>query len=212
MLKRFRSWHSGLSAFGKKVLWVTVGLFLVSWIVAATHPSKPKYVTEQSTAQQSAATQTEADTTSQPQVETATVTETEQVPFNSTTVNDTTLDSGKTVVRTAGVNGVKTLTYQITTTNGAQTDKKLLKEEVTTQPVDQVTAIGTKVATAPAPKQNSNCDPNYDAVRGACVPIASDVDCAGGSGNGPAYVRGPVYVIGRDIYGLDRDGNGVGCE
>ncbi|MCX2933059.1 excalibur domain-containing protein [Mycobacterium sp. CVI_P3] len=56
---------------------------------------------------------------------------------------------------------------------------------------------------------SSNCDPNYS---GACVPIASDVDCAGGSGNGPAYVSGPVTVIGRDIYGLDRDGNGVGCE
>ncbi len=53
------------------------------------------------------------------------------------------------------------------------------------------------------------CDPNYE---GACVPIASDVDCAGGSGNGPAYVRGPVYVVGRDIYGLDRDGDGVACE
>lgn len=53
------------------------------------------------------------------------------------------------------------------------------------------------------------CDPNYG---GACVPIASDVDCAGGSGNGPAYVTGPVTVIGSDIYGLDRDGDGIGCE
>jgi hypothetical protein len=47
---------------------------------------------------------------------------------------------------------------------------------------------------------------------GVCVPVASDVDCAGGSGNGPAYVSGPVYVIGTDIYGLDRDGDGVACE
>lgn len=54
-----------------------------------------------------------------------------------------------------------------------------------------------------------DCDPNYD---GACVPIASDVDCASGSGNGPAYVRGPVYVVGADVYGLDRDGDGVACE
>lgn len=52
------------------------------------------------------------------------------------------------------------------------------------------------------------CDPNYT----GCVPVASDVDCAGGSGNGPAYVRGPVQVIGSDIYGLDRDGDGIGCE
>ncbi|RFC66728.1 MULTISPECIES: excalibur calcium-binding domain-containing protein [Mesorhizobium] len=52
------------------------------------------------------------------------------------------------------------------------------------------------------------CDPNYD----PCVPVASDVDCAGGSGNGPAYVAGPVRVIGTDIYGLDRDGDGIACE
>lgn len=58
-------------------------------------------------------------------------------------------------------------------------------------------------------QQGSECDPNYS---GACVPIASDVDCASGSGNGPAYVQGPVTVIGTDIYDLDRDGNGTGCE
>ena len=57
--------------------------------------------------------------------------------------------------------------------------------------------------------EGSNCDPNYS---GVCVPIAYDVDCAGGSGNGPAYVSGPVYVIGNDIYGLDRNGDGVACE
>jgi hypothetical protein len=37
------------------------------------------------------------------------------------------------------------------------------------------------------------------------VPIASDVDCAGGDGNGPAYTTGPVQVIGTDIYELERD-------
>lgn len=63
---------------------------------------------------------------------------------------------------------------------------------------------------APVPQQQgSDCDPNYS---GACVPIASDVDCAGGSGNGPEYVSGPVYVVGDDIYELDREGDGVACE
>ncbi|MBU2982792.1 excalibur calcium-binding domain-containing protein [Lentibacter algarum] len=60
-----------------------------------------------------------------------------------------------------------------------------------------------------SPASAAPCDPNYS---GACVPIASDVDCASGSGNGPAYVRGPVRVIGKDIYGLDRDNDGIGCE
>ena len=54
----------------------------------------------------------------------------------------------------------------------------------------------------------SSCDPNY----AGCVPIASDVDCAGGSGDGPAYVSGPIQVIGRDIYRLDRDKDGWACE
>lgn len=62
---------------------------------------------------------------------------------------------------------------------------------------------------APYLHEQEACDSNYT---GACVPIASDVDCAGGSGNGPEYVAGPVTVVGNDIYDLDRDGNGTGCE
>jgi hypothetical protein len=53
-----------------------------------------------------------------------------------------------------------------------------------------------------------SCTPGYR----PCIPPGSDVDCAGGSGNGPRYVQGPVYVTGPDIYGLDRDGDGVACE
>lgn len=44
------------------------------------------------------------------------------------------------------------------------------------------------------------------------MPIVSDVDCAGGSGNGPAYVSGPVTVTGNDIYQLDNDKDGVACD
>lgn len=78
-------------------------------------------------------------------------------------------------------------------------------------PILTPTEAATKKPTAKPSKtaEATSCDPNYS---GACVPIASDVDCARGSGNGPAYVRGPVYVIGSDIYDLDRDGDGVGCE
>lgn len=60
---------------------------------------------------------------------------------------------------------------------------------------------------APQPAA-SGCDPNYS----GCVPVASDVDCAGGSGNGPAYVSGPVEITGADPYDLDADGDGLGCE
>lgn len=78
----------------------------------------------------------------------------------------------------------------------------------TSQPTTQVNAQASTQAPPETENPESKCDPNYS----GCVPIASDVDCAGGSGNGPAYVRGPVLVIGSDIYDLDRDGDGIGCE
>jgi hypothetical protein len=54
-----------------------------------------------------------------------------------------------------------------------------------------------------------NCHPSYV---GACLtPGIGDYDCLGGSGNGPNYV-GRVEVIGFDEFGLDADGNGIGCE
>ncbi|MFE6864527.1 hypothetical protein [Nocardia sp. NPDC057668] len=59
----------------------------------------------------------------------------------------------------------------------------------------------------PPPQPGGTCHQSYD----PCLPIVSDVDCAGGSGNGPVYT-GPVRVIGPDDYDLDRDGDGRGCE
>lgn len=42
--------------------------------------------------------------------------------------------------------------------------------------------------------------------------VGGDYDCAGGSGNGPNYVDGPIHVGSSDPYGLDADGDGIGCE
>ena len=64
---------------------------------------------------------------------------------------------------------------------------------------------------APEPEPTSGCHPSYV---GACLPPnASDVDCAGGSGNGPVYATERSFgVVGPDVYDLDRDGNGLACE
>lgn len=93
------------------------------------------------------------------------------------------------------------LTYEVTLTGGEQSGKRLVRKVVTKAPVSRVIAVGTRAV--------RQCDPNYS---GACVPIASDVDCAGGSGNGPAYLRGTARVVGTDVYDLDRDGDGVACD
>jgi len=54
----------------------------------------------------------------------------------------------------------------------------------------------------------SECDPSYS---GCLDPYSSDYDCASGSGDGPDYT-GTVEVYGDDHYGLDDDGDGIGCE
>lgn len=62
----------------------------------------------------------------------------------------------------------------------------------------------------PAPTQSSNCHPSYV---GVCLKTdAGDYDCAGGNGNGPNYVQDPFQVVGYDEFGLDSDGDGIGCK
>lgn len=201
--------HLVLGSLAQVTLWIVTAVITATAINVSAERAEPKDTPPQQTVVESASTQAAQKL---PVITKSTVIETRPVPFTSTTVNDTYMDEGLTEIRTAGVNGIRTLTYEVTTTDGIQSDKKLIKDEVTTRPTTQVTAIGTYVAPKPRPKPqatSSSCDPNYS---GGCVPIASDVDCRGGSGNGPAYVSGPVYVIGSDIYGLDGDDDGVGCE
>ena len=147
------------------------------------------------------------------------------IPFERTVIEDERLEQGKTKVVTSGVAGVSVTTYRITYVDGVEVSREVVEEAITLEPIAEVTAHGTYVPPKPPATNNQQpatkesqtqessaseeCHPNYT---GACVPIASDVDCAGGSGDGPAYVKGPVYVVGKDVYKLDRDGDGIACE
>ena len=138
-------------------------------------------------------------------VEKRTVTETKPIKFKSRTVKDNWLPKGEREQRTAGIDGVRTLTYAVTLVDGRETSRKLLKSEVTRKPVAEVIAVGTYET---PDNDDDSCAPGYD----PCVPVAEDVDCAGGSGNGPAFVDGPIKVTGSDPYDLDRDGDGTACD
>jgi resuscitation-promoting factor RpfB len=61
------------------------------------------------------------------------------------------------------------------------------------------------------PLAGAGCHPSYS---GTCIPPnVSDADCAGGRGNGPHYVQEKdIQVVGPDVYELDGNGDGVGCE
>lgn len=86
-----------------------------------------------------------------PVVTTELVTEDAVIPYGSATVDSSTLAQGTDQVTTAGVNGVTTTTFEVTKTDGVETGRHQVKQEVTTPPVEQVTTHGTYVAPAPAP-------------------------------------------------------------
>jgi hypothetical protein len=64
-------------------------------------------------------------------------------------------------------------------------------------------------ANAAAQPTASRCHPSYKLK---CLKRnAVDYDCIGGRGNGPLYT-GLVKVVGRDVFRLDADHDGWGCE
>jgi hypothetical protein len=131
------------------------------------------------------------------------------IPYSRDTVKTSTLDKGVTKVDQQGRAGVRVRVVRVTLKNGVEVERDVVKAFVAREPVEQVKLVGTHVEPKSEPKPASNCDANYT---GACVPIASDVDCAGGSGDGPEYADGPVRVVGQDVYDLDNDGDGVACD
>jgi hypothetical protein len=199
-MKEVGVWFRSLSITGRVVVVSVATLLLFGAVGSMAQPNKAQNNT-----------QPIATTSSSPTPTPITKIETkiEPITFLEETREEGTITKGQTKVSQEGVNGERTITYEVVTLDGKETSRKEIKNEITKAPINRITLVGTYVAPTPTPKQASSCDPNYS---GKCVPIASDVDCAGGSGNGPAYTSGPVYIIGSDIYDLDRDGNGIGCE
>ena len=74
-------------------------------------------------------------------------TETEKkiIAFETQTVNDDTIEYGKTVVKTEGVNGERTYTYRVTYKGKKEVSREPVEDKITKQPVTKIIANGTKI-------------------------------------------------------------------
>lgn len=167
-----------LSSAGRAVTIFGFSAAILTAIGAAS--SQPKQTSLNFTKDQTQSQQRAA----QPQIRTKEIIETKAVPYKTSTVQDPTLEQGTTVTQTQGVNGTETITYEVTYTNGRETSRVIKSDEVTTQPIDEIIAQGTKIPEANCPNGsyiNSNgetvCSP-YDSTD---APAGATAQCVDGT-------------------------------
>ena len=83
-------------------------------------------------------------------------TENADIPFETIYKDDNTLDKGKEVTETEGINGVKEITTTYTVINGIRQDNPKVEEKVTKEKVDKVVRRGTKVTSSETEKSTQN--------------------------------------------------------
>lgn len=189
MFTSFIVWVKGLSVISKVALGIVsisaAGALASPGTIPTSNPNETQVKAEQDI--------------KEPQITTEIITETESIPYGKRSVETADLDKGVTEITTVGVNGVKTITYEVKKSNGIQFSKREVDSKETTKPIDEETSIGTYVVPPPTPR--NNCDPNYT----PCVPLVSyDLDCPD--------IGFRVTVIGSDPHRFDREGDGIGCE
>ena len=84
-----------------------------------------------------------------PVVTTKEETKTEEVTFQTKEVTNSDLPEGTRVVKTAGKNGVRTIVYTVTYTDGVETGRVEKSNTITTPAVDEIVEVGTKKVEAP---------------------------------------------------------------
>ena len=91
-------------------------------------------------------------------------TKTEPIEFTSIDQNDSTLPLGERKLSISGVNGERTVSYDVTYVNGLETTRSEVKREILKQPVQQVTLVGTYVK--PAATSTSSSGDGYTNSQG----------------------------------------------
>lgn len=67
----------------------------------------------------------------------------EVVPYTTEIIEDDELPEGEKIVEVEGVDGVRTIVENVTYTDGEETDREVVSDEITTEPVIEIVRVGT---------------------------------------------------------------------
>lgn len=80
------------------------------------------------------------------------------ISYSEETVEDDSLDEGASEVRQVGEEGTTTSVYEVNFVDGVEVSRELVSEEVTKEPVNKITAVGSKKAAT----VNQSIPPEWD--------------------------------------------------
>jgi len=112
------------------------------------------------------------------------VTEEESIIYKTKTEDNAEILKGETVVEQEGENGVKTITYEVTYTDGVETNREKTGEEVTTKPVEEIIHNGTKEKEVVMPVEEVSDNNTEDEEELTLVDTVISLGIMGGLGYG----------------------------
>ncbi|WP_336711084.1 ubiquitin-like domain-containing protein [Arthrobacter sp. USHLN218] len=83
---------------------------------------------------------------------------TEPIAFETETKKDSSMYEDEKVVTRTGIAGERTKTYALVLVDGKETERELVKDRVTTEPVSEKVSVGTKERPKPEPKAADKTD------------------------------------------------------
>lgn len=134
----------------------------------------------------------------------------EEIPFATTETEDASIASGTTQVDTQGVNGKKVVTEKVTYSNGQPVSRELVKENITTAPVNQVQRKGTAAAGSTASAASAASTTSTTTGNATAGLSASDFDlvCAIVQHEGGSSYEGALAVMSCVMNRCDKSGSG----
>lgn len=178
-MSKIGDWFSALSRKGKIATIVGASLLGLTAVGAAS----PQTQQFQSQSKSSAPSVTQPQQAT-PKVEKKKVTEKAPVAFGTTARDDSTLAKGSSKTIQEGVDGERTVTYEVTYTDGKETSRTTLSDKVTKAPVNKIVSVGTYAAPSNCPNGtytnsagNIVCSP-YSA---SSVPAGATAKCGDGT-------------------------------